>query len=304
MPAENVTFRPRDELLSFEEIERFVRVAATLGINKVRLTGGEPLVRSELPGLVSRLASVPGIEDLALTTNGLLLSEQVANLKSAGLDRLNISLDTLDEATFERISRRTGLNRVLEGIFAAKQVGFKKIRLNAIAIRGLTEQEVVPLALFARKHDLELRFIEFMPLDADHAWDKQDVLTGKVMRQLLEKEICPLEPRLRADQSQPAMDFRFVDGKGKIGFINPVSEPFCNNCNRLRLTAEGKIHNCLFSAAEWDARGLLRGSAPEDKTDEQLRQLLRDCVAAKRPAHGIGAIDFQQPQRAMYQIGG
>ncbi len=300
MPAENVTFRPREDLLSFEEIEQFVRVAATLGINKVRLTGGEPLVRSELSKLVSRLASLPGIEDLALTTNGLLLSEQAANLKSAGLDRLNISLDTLDEKTFQRISRRTGLERVLDGIFTAKKAGFKKIRLNAIAIRGLTEQEIVPLAQFARKHDLELRFIEFMPLDADQAWEKKNVLTGKAMRQILELEICPLEPVLRNDPSQPAVDYQFADGKGKIGFINPVSEPFCGNCNRLRLTAEGQIQNCLFSAAEWDARALLRGNA----TNEELAQLVRDCVAAKQPAHGIGEADFQQPPRAMYQIGG
>jgi len=300
MPAENVTFRPRHELLTFEEIERFVRVAATLGINRLRLTGGEPLVRSELPKLVSRLASVPGIEDLALTTNGLLLSEYAAKLKAAGLDRLNISLDTLSEKTFQEISRRPGLDRVLEGIFAARQAGFKKIRLNAIAIRGLTEHEIIPLAEFSRKHQFELRFIEFMPLDADHAWKKEEVLSGESMRQILEKAIAPLEPVPRNDPSQPAVDYQFADGKGKIGFINPVSEPFCSNCNRLRLTAEGQVQNCLFSAVDWDARALLRGNA----TDEELGQLIRDCVGAKQPAHGIGEVDFQQPPRAMYQIGG
>jgi len=300
MPAENVTFRPRHELLTFEEIERFVRVAASLGINKVRLTGGEPLVRNELSVLVRSLAHVPGIEDLALTTNGLLLSEQAADLKAAGLDRLNISLDTLEEETFQRISRRPGLDRVLEGIFTAKQVGFKKIRLNAIAIRGLTEHELVPLAEFARKHEFELRFIEFMPLDADHAWKEEDVLSGESMRRILAKEIGPLEPVQRDDPSQPAMDYQFVDGKGRIGFINPVSEPFCSTCNRLRLTAEGQVHNCLFSTEGWDARALFRN----DGSDDQLRQLLGDCVGAKRPAHGIGEIDFQQPPRAMYQIGG
>jgi len=300
MPAENVTFRPRNELLTFEEIERFVRVAATLGVNKVRLTGGEPLVRNELSTLVSRLAGVPGIEDLAMTTNGLLLAEQAANLKSAGLDRLNISLDTLDEKIFQRISRRPGLDRVLEGIFAAEQAGFEKIRLNAIAIRGLTEHEIVPLAQFARKHHFELRFIEFMPLDADHAWKNEDVLSGESMRRILEKAIGPLEPVQRNDPSQPAVDYQFADGKGRIGFINPVSEPFCGNCNRLRLTAEGQIQNCLFSTEEWDARALLRGNG----TDKELCQLIRDCVNAKRPAHGIGETDFQQPSRAMYQIGG
>ncbi|NOY30259.1 MAG: GTP 3',8-cyclase MoaA [Planctomycetes bacterium] len=300
MPAEKVTFRPREELLTFEEIEQFVRIAATLGINRVRLTGGEPLVRSELPKLVSRLAGIPGIEDLALTTNGLLLAEQATDLKSAGLNRLNISLDTLDEKIFQEISRRPGLDQVLKGIFAAKQAGFEKIRLNAIAIRGLTEHEIVPLALFARKHDLELRFIEFMPLDADHAWKEEKVLSGESMRRILEKAIGPLEPVQRNDPSQPAVDYQFADGKGRIGFINPVSEPFCDKCNRLRLTAEGQVQNCLFSSEGWDARALLRGNA----TDADLCQLVRDCVAAKQPAHGIGEVDFQQPPRAMYQIGG
>lgn len=300
MPAENVAFRPREELLTFEEIEQFVRVAASLGINKLRLTGGEPLVRAELPKLIERLAAVPGIEDLALTTNGLLLAEQAAGLRAAGLDRLNVSLDTLSEATFERISRRTGLERVLAGIFAAREAGFEKIRLNAVAIRGLSEDDLVPLGGFAREHDFELRFIEFMPLDADGAWNNAEVLTGQAIRGVLESAFGPLEAVEREDTSQPAVDFRFVDGRGRIGFINPVSQPFCGDCNRLRLTAEGEIRNCLFSTVEWDARALLRGGATED----ELRQLVRECVAAKKPAHGIGAADFEKPTRAMYQIGG
>jgi cyclic pyranopterin phosphate synthase len=297
---EDVVFRPRKELLTFEEIERFASVAATLGVNKLRLTGGEPLVRKDLPELVKRLGAVPGIEDIALTTNGLLLADQAAELKNAGLQRLNISLDTLSEDTFQKISRRSGLQQVLDGIFAAQQVGFKKIRLNAIAIRGLTESEVLPLAHFARKHDLELRFIEFMPLDADGNWTSEEVLTGASIRQLLEKEMGPLEPIERLDASQPAIDYRFAESSGKIGFINPVSEPFCGNCNRLRITAEGQIRNCLFSMVEWDARAELRG----DGSDDTLRQLIRDCVAAKKPAHGIGQEDFEKPARAMYEIGG
>ncbi len=305
MPAENVVFRPRHELLTFEEIERFVRVAARLGVNKVRISGGEPLVRSELPVLIRCLAKVPGIEDLALTTNGLLLAEQAEDLKSAGLQRLNISLDTLKEETFQQISRRTGLERVLEGIFAAKEAGFEKIRLNAIAIRGLTENEIVPLAKFARKHDLELRFIEFMPLDADQAWKPEEVLTGQSMREILSQAIAPLQPLSRADLSQPAVDYRFTDGRGTIGFINPISEPFCGNCNRLRLTSEGQVRNCLFSSKEWDARALLRdGDTSGHDSDDRLTQLLRDSVTAKLPAHGIGEVDFHPPQRAMYQIGG
>lgn len=299
MPAE-VQFQPREELLSFEEIQRFVSVAATLGVNKIRITGGEPLVRSELPKLVAMLAEVPGIDDLALTTNGILLAEQAVQLKQAGLQRVNVSLDTLSEATFERISRRKGLQRVLDGIFAARQAGFEKVRLNAVAIRGISEDDLVPLAHFSREHDFELRFIEFMPLDAEGNWDDHRVLSGQSIRQKLQQEFCPLEPVQRADPSQPAVDYRFADGRGRIGFINPVSEPFCEQCNRLRLTAEGQVRNCLFSTTEWDARALLR----ESGTDDQLRELVRDCVAAKAPAHGIGEAEFERPQRAMYQIGG
>ena len=300
MPAENVVFQPREQLLTFEEIERFVRLAASLGINKLRLTGGEPLVRSDISKLVGRLAAVPGIKDLAMTTNGLLLAEQAADLRAAGLDRLNVSLDTMSEATFERISRRTGLQKVLDGIFAARQAGFEKIRLNAVAIRGLSEDDLVPLTEFSRKHDFQLRFIEFMPLDADGVWNDSQVLTGQVIREILENAFGPLAAVERDDPSQPAVDYRFVDGRGQIGFINPVSQPFCSDCNRLRLTAEGQVRNCLFSTVEWDARALLRGEA----TDDELRRLVRDCVAAKKPAHGIGEADFEKPTRAMYQIGG
>ena len=300
MPADNVVFRPRDELLTFEEIERFVRVAARMGVNKIRITGGEPLVRNDLHALIRQLVRVPGIEDVALTTNGILLEEQAEGLKSAGLHRLNVSLDTLRENIFQRISRRSGLEKVLAGIFAAKQAGFDTIRLNAIAIRGLTEDEIVPLTQFAREHDFQLRFIEFMPLDADGNWQEQGVLTGAAIRQVLETAFCPLEPLERQDMSQPAVDYQFVDGSCRIGFINPVSEPFCGNCNRLRLTAEGQIRNCLFSTSEWDARALLR----QGVSDSAIQQLLRDCVAAKQPGHLIGQTEFEKPARAMYQIGG
>jgi len=300
MPEDHVVFRPKHELLTFEEIERVVQVATSLGISKLRITGGEPLVRQDLPRLIQQLAAIDAIEDIALTTNGILLAEQAETLYAAGLDRLNISLDAMSDATFEKIARRSGLQKVFDGIFEARRVGFQKIRLNAVAIRGLTEAEVVPLASFAREHDLELRFIEFMPLDADGEWNTESVLTGGELRKILEGAFGPLEPVERIDPSQPAVDYRFADGIGRIGLINPVSEPFCGDCNRLRITAEGQLRNCLFSNAEWDARRLLRGSG----TDDQLRQLVRDCVAAKLPAHGIGGDDFQKPDLAMYQIGG
>lgn len=300
MPLENVVFRPREELLTFEEIERFVRVSVGLGITEVRLTGGEPLVRADLPELVKRLAAIEGVEDLALTTNGILLTEQAAALRSAGLNRLNVSLDSLSEETFQKISRRSGLQRVLDGIFAAREAGFENIRLNAVAIRGLTEAEIVPLAEFARTHDFNLRFIEFMPLDADNHWEQQQVLTCDEIRGMLEASFCPLVASRRTDLSQPAVDFHFADGRGSIGFINPISHPFCSDCNRLRITAEGQVRNCLFSTVEWDARAVMRAGG----SDEELNELLRDCVWNKQPAHGVGEADFVKPARAMYQIGG
>ena len=300
MPDENVRFLPRRDILTFEEIDRFVRVMARLGINKLRLTGGEPLVRAELPKLVERLAGIPGIKDIALTTNGILLEEHAQALKDAGLHRLNISLDSLSEGTFRKISRRDGLDRVLAGIHAAKRVGFHKIRLNAVAIKGITEPEVAPLAEFAREQDMEMRFIEFMPLDAENHWQHDQVLTGEEIRRIIEEAIGPLEPAERSDPSQPATDFRFTDGRGSVGFINPVTQPFCEDCNRLRLTAEGKVRNCLFSTVEWDARALLRGGGK----DEEIATLVRDCVRAKKPGHGIDSANFVKPQRAMYQIGG
>ena len=300
MPDENVRFLPRRDILTFEEIERFVRAVALAGVNKVRLTGGEPLVRAELPRLVERLASIPGIDDIALTTNGILLADQAQALNDAGLTRINISLDALTEETFRRIARRDGLDRVLAGIAAAKYAGFERIRLNAVAIKGITEREIVPLANFAREQGMEMRFIEFMPLDAENNWQHDQVLSGEEIRRAIEEAIGPLDPAPRPDASQPATDFDFADGSGRIGFINPVSQPFCEDCNRLRLTAEGKVRNCLFSTVEWDARAILRGGG----TDKELLALVRDSIRAKKPGHGIDSTDFHKPERAMYQIGG
>ncbi len=297
---ETVRFLPRAEILTYEEIERLVRDVAQMGVNKLRITGGEPLVRAELPRLIEMLAAVPGIRDIALTTNGILLAEQAQTLKDAGLGRLNISLDGLSEETFRKISRREGLDRVLDGIFAAKRAGFEKIRLNAVAIRGITEAEVVPLGRFARQHRIEMRFIEFMPLDAENNWQTGQVLSGKEIREILEVEFGPLIPLARDDPSQTAVDYKFADGIGRMGFINPVTQPFCGNCNRLRMTAEGKVRNCLFSTEEWDVRELLRSGG----TDDQIAETVRRAVHAKKPGHGIDTDDFIKPERAMYQIGG
>ncbi len=300
MPAENVRFRPKAEILSFEEIERFARVSAQLGISKLRLTGGEPLVRHNLASLVRRLLVLPGIDDLALTTNGILLGEQAIALKQAGLHRLNISLDALSESVFEQISRRPGLHKVLEGIDAAIEAGFDSIRLNAVSIRGLTEAQIVPLARFARERRLELRFIEYMPLDADGHWQHDDVLGGEEVRAIIAAQVGPLDRVSDQDPSQPATDYQYADGGGRVGFINAVTQPFCAACDRLRLTAEGQIRNCLFSSVEWDARHVMRSGG----SDKQLEELLLACVAAKKAGHGIDTADFVRPERAMYQIGG
>ncbi len=300
MPNENVRFRPREEILTFEEITRFVRVVARMGVHRLRLTGGEPLVRTGLPRLVEMLVAIPGIDDVALTTNGILLDEQAADLRAAGLQRLNISLDTLSEETFQKISRREGLDRVLAGIAAGQDVGCDPSRLNALASPGLTDAESIPRARCARDRGLELRFIEYMPLDAEQHWQSTDVLDGQKIRDILEAEFGPLLPVAPPHPSQPATDFEYADRPLRIGLINPVSQPFCSACDRLRLTAEGQVRNCLFATAEWDARALLRS----DATDDAIATLVRDCIHHKAAAHGINTIDFIRPERAMYQIGG
>ena len=298
MPAEAI-FRPREELLAYEEIARVAAVAAGLGVRTARLTGGEPLLRRDLAALVRLLVAVPGIDEVALTTNGLLLAEQADDLAAAGLGRLNVSLDSLREDVFERIARRRGLDRVLAGLAAARRAGFAEIRINAVSIRGLTEEEIVPLARFCRREGFHLRFIEFMPLDAEEAWDRSRVLSGADVRAILEREIGPLVADAAGDPGQPAVDYRWADG-GRVGFINPVSQPFCDRCDRLRLTADGQFRNCLFSTTEWDVKAVLRGGG----SDEEIAALLRQCVAAKKAAHGIDTPAFARPARAMYQIGG
>ena len=303
MPLE-VAFKPRDELLSYEEITRVVRVAARLGIRTIRLTGGEPLVRANIDELVRQLAAVPGIEDIALTTNGLLLAEQAEALWRAGLHRLNVSLDSLREEVFARIARRGGLDRVVAGLAAAKAAGFRRIRINAVSIRGLTENEIVPLALFCRREGFHLRFIEFMPLDAEAGWSGRQVLSGAEVRGILEREVGPLVAATRRDAGQPAIDYEWIDGEGTVGFIDPVTQPFCDRCDRLRLTADGQFRNCLFSTVEWDARDVLRSGDTRNGVTTRLAIMLRECVAAKGRNHGIGTPVFVRPERAMYQIGG
>jgi cyclic pyranopterin phosphate synthase len=296
---EDVTFMDRGELLTFEEIGQFVRVAAPLGIDKLRLTGGEPLMRRDLPRLVQQLAAIEGIRDIGLTTNGLLLADQAQALYDAGLRRINISLDTLRPETFRQLTRRDGLEKVLDGIFAAKRAGFQPVKINAVSIRGITEHEVVPLARFAREHCLEMRFIEYMPIGADN-WERSKVYFGHEIMEQLEREVAPLVPAPDYDPRAPAMEFDYTDGGGRVGLIASVSRPFCMSCNRLRLTADGKLRNCLFALDEIDVKRLLRG---EGNTQE-IAEVIRRNVWAKWEGHEINTARFIKPLRTMHAIGG
>jgi GTP 3',8-cyclase len=298
MPEE-VTFMDRAELLTFEEMAHFVRVAAPLGIDKIRLTGGEPLMRRHLERLVGMLVVVPGIKDVGLTTNGILLADHAQALYDAGLRRINISLDTLDPARFREVARRDGLEQVLAGITAAKKAGFQPIKLNAVSIRGITEFEVVPLARFAREHGLELRFIEYMPIGAD-AWERGKVYFAHEILDQIESAVAPLVPAADYDPRAPAMEFRYTDGGGKVGIIASVSRPFCMSCNRVRLTSDGKLRNCLFALDEVDVKPFLR-SAPDDAA---LAELIRKNVRDKWEGHEINTARFVKPLRTMHSIGG
>jgi cyclic pyranopterin phosphate synthase len=297
MPEE-VVFMDRAQLLTFEEITHFIRVAAPLGIDKVRLTGGEPLMRRELPRLVEMVTAVPGIKDIGLTTNGLLLANQAQALYDAGLRRLNVSLDTLDAERFQQLTRRKGLEQVLEGIESARQVGFKPIKVNAVILRGVNEMDVAPLASWARKLGLEMRFIEYMPIGAE-AWERSKVYLAREMLEQIEREVGPVAPAKDYDPRAPAMDFEYADG-GRVGFIASVSRPFCMSCNRLRLTAEGKLRNCLFALDEVDVKRFLR----EQPDDARLAEVIRQNVAAKWEGHEINTARFIKPQRTMHAIGG
>ncbi len=301
MPEEGVRFLPKPEILTFEEIIRFVEAAVPLGIRKLRITGGEPLVRRDLERLIAKLAAVPGVEDLALTTNGVLLAQQAETLYAAGLRRLNVHLDTLDRGRFRTITRRDDLPRVLEGIEAAQRAGFRSIKINAVAVKGLVEGDIVPLARYGLDRDIEIRFIEFMPLDAQGLWQRDRVLFASDIVEILEREFGPLEEIRDTDPRAPATEYRFANGAGRVGFIASVSRPFCLNCNRVRLTSDGKLRYCLFAIEETDVKALLRSGA----TDEAIQEVIRANVWAKWRGHEINnATQFVAPPRPMYSIGG
>jgi cyclic pyranopterin phosphate synthase len=290
---------PRSKILSFEEIERVVRIAVDLGIQKIRLTGGEPLLRNDVEVLVARIAKIPGIQDLAMTTNGFLFPEKARKLRDAGLRRISFSLDSLDAANFKKITGRDGLEEVLTSIKLAQDLGFHPVKVNAVVIRDINDHEIVALAEFAREHNLSFRFIEFMPLDSARAWLKEMVVPGQEVLERL--QACYTLKPVRSDNaSETATRWAFEDGRGEIGIIAPVSEPFCGHCNRIRMTADGKIRTCLFSVTEHDLRSMLR----DGSKDEDIVEWLKGVVWRKEERHHIGEVDFVPASRSMSCIGG
>jgi GTP 3',8-cyclase len=300
MPAEGLDWLRRDEILTFEEIARLTRILAAMGVSEVRLTGGEPLVRRDVPDLVAMLAATPGVEDLSLTTNGILLTKYARALVDAGLRRINVSLDSLDHVRFAEITRRDALDDVLVGLEEAERYPeLRPIKVNCVAIKGFTEPEVPALADLARRKPYVVRFIEFMPLDADRAWSTDKVLTGDEIRALIEAEHGPLV-ELPAKASSTARRFGFADGKGELGFVNPVSQPFCSTCDRIRVTADGQLRTCLFSRREWDVKTILR----DGRSDTEIADFLRFAVRHKELKHRVNEPGFVRASRSMSQIGG
>ena len=291
---------PKEALLTYEEITAAVEVFASLGVEKVRLTGGEPMLRRDIETLVAKLARVEGVRDLALTTNGFNLAERAAGLKAAGLDRVTVSLDSLRRASFTEMTGVDMLSRVLEGIRAAQRVGLTPVKVNAVVVRGHNEGEVADFAAFAREHGVGVRFIEYMPLDSGHGWSRERVVSGAEIRQAI-NERFPMVARRGERGSETATRYRFADGApGEVGIIAPVTEPFCGACSRIRLTADGQIRTCLFSRVEHSLRDVLRSGASPAETADYIRSV----VLKKEPRHYINETHFEQPARTMSLIGG
>ena len=299
MPADNVEFMDRSNLLSFEEIQRVAQIVSRMGINRLRLTGGEPLMRKNLPVLIKMLNEVDGIDDIAMTTNAYFLKDQAQSLKDAGLKRLNVSLDALDPEKFRDVNRRDCLQSVLDGLDTARKVGFKSIKINAVAVRNFSETEIMSLIEMGRSDGFEIRFIEFMPLDSDKVWERDKVLFGHEIVNMIKDnyELVPIDNSLEIG---PASEYNFADGKGKIGIITAVSNPFCDHCNRIRMTADGKLRTCLFSTEETNLKELIRSGA----TDQTIIETIKQAVLVKEPGHKINLDDFERPTRAMHAIGG
>ena len=296
MPEEGMEWTPREELLTFEEIERLAKLLVyRFGIESIRLTGGEPTVRANLSRLIEKLAKLE--VDLSLTTNGATLPLVAKDLYDAGLDRINISLDTLKQERFKSLTKRDNLQQVLQGIQEAKAVGFDPVKINMVVMKGVNDDEILDFVSFGRENNVVVRFIEFMPLDADQSWEKGSVVSQEEMLGLISQHY-ELEPVFRG--SSPAARWRFVDGPGEIGIIATVSEAFCDSCDRIRLTADGKFRNCLFAIEEFDVRKLLRS----DASDDEIAEFLSEAVGRKWAGHQIGKSVFIRPSKSMSQIGG
>lgn len=297
MPEEGMKWVPRSDVLTFEEIERLARIFVhRFDVDGLRLTGGEPTVRAHLPVLVRKLAAL-GV-DLSMTTNGSTFRAMAHELRDAGLQRVNISLDTLVREKFLEMTRRDELERVLDGIEAAKEAGFEPVKINAVVERGMNDDEIVDLAAYARDHDVEMRFIEFMPLDASGHW-LNDKVVGQDEIVAALSAAFPLEP-VPARGSAPADRWRYLDGKGTVGVIPTVTKPFCGDCDRVRLTADGQFRTCLFETREFDLLKMMRAGA----TDDQVAEEIQRAVGTKWAGHQIGQVTFVKPRRTMSQIGG
>ena len=301
MPAEGLPWLKKSEILSYEEIERVARVAVSIGIEQIRLTGGEPLVRRDVPDLVRMLSGIEGLHSLSMTTNGVLLKHLASKLAEAGLTRINVSLDSLLREKFARLTRRDQLDHVLEGLEELeKYPAIHPIKINAVAMRGFSEEEVLDFARLARRKAYSIRWIEFMPLDADQIWRKEDILTGGEIQAIIEAEYGPLVRITTGDPAETARRYTFSDGVGEVGFINPVSEPFCASCDRIRLTSDGQLRTCLFATEETDLRAVIRSTSD----DEVLADTLRRAVWHKELKHHIGDKQFKRASRSMSMIGG
>jgi GTP 3',8-cyclase len=300
MPEEGMQWLPKEELLTFEELARVARIFAGLGVTKVRLTGGEPLMRKDLHTLVSYLTAIKDIRDLALTTNGFFLREQIADLVQAGLKRINVSLDSLDPVKFNVMTRRNYYHRVLDGLEAAEQAGLNPIKVNVVLMRGINDNEIPAFARLARSKPYVIRFIEFMPIGADDGWRPERVVPASEVIRTIERSTGRSLRPVEVHGAQPADRYRFDDESGEIGFISSVSEPFCEHCNRVRITSDGKLRTCLFSLDETDLRGLVRTGA----IDEDIVATIRQAVSKKERGHHINQKDFVRPARTMSQIGG
>lgn len=298
-PWRGPEWKPRSEILSFEEIERLVRLFVRLGIRKIRLTGGEPLLRHGVEQLVRKISSIPEIEDLAMTSNGFLFPRMGRALRAAGLRRISFSLDSLDRDNFKKMTGRDGLSEVLGSIALAQEIGLNPVKVNAVIIRGLNDHEIESLAAFARERNLSFRFIEFMPLDASRSWQKERVVPGREILARVQSKFG-LAPIAASNPAETARRWGFKDGRGEVGIIAPVTEPFCGHCNRVRLTADGKIRTCLFSVHEHDLKAMLRAGA----SDDELVRRLGEIVLQKEDRHHIGEPEFVQPERTMSCIGG